>query len=396
MKRLICFILLLSTLLSAVLSSAACAFSVPVAPGLVIETLSPLSGQDIPLDAPSAILMEKETGTVIYEKEAHSRLCPASVTKIMTMLLIVEAIEDGTLRTDDIVTVSARAASFGGSCVYLETGEQMSVHDMLKCISVVSANDCAVAMAEFISGSEENFVKQMNRRAGELGLEHSHFSNCTGLFDDGEHFTTAYDVALMSRELIRHELIKEYTTIWMDSIRGGEFELSNTNKLVYWYPGCTGLKTGYTSTAKYCLSATAERNGTEYIAVIMHADSSDSRNDDAEALLDYAFANYRTIPLNDGSALPALPVELGSKSHVTLEYGGEAAAVVPKGGEPEYRLELQSSVSAPVKKGDALGSVTVSIGGKTVAKTPVLAAEDVERLGFFGLFGRLAGSLFGL
>ena len=376
MKRILCFVMIMS-----LLAGGSASAETPAVPAV---------------SAPAVVLMEKSTGTVLYEKNAQDTGFPASITKIMTMLLIAEAIESGSIQVDDTVTASKRAASFGGSCVYLEEGEQMSVRDMLKCIAVVSANDCAVAMAEFISGSEENFVKQMNSRAKELGLEHTHFSNCTGLFDDGEHFTTAYDVAVMSRELIQHELIKEYTTIWMDSIRGGEFELSNTNKLVYWYQGCTGLKTGYTSTAKYCLSATAERNGTEYIAVVMHADSSDSRNADAEALLNYAFANFRTVPLNDGSALPALPVELGSKSHVALAYGGEPTAVVPKGGDPEYCLELRSSVSAPVREGDILGSVTVSIGGETIARTPILAAESVERIGFFGLFGRLAGSLFGL
>ena len=348
MKRILCFVIILS-----LLSPGAAFAEAPAAPDI---------------SAPAAVLMEKSTGTVLFEKNAQDTGFPAS----------------------------KRAASFGGSCVYLEEGEQMSVRDMLKCIAVVSANDCAVAMVEFISGSEENFVKQMNSRGKELGLEHSHFSNCTGLFNDGEHFTTAYDVALLSRELISHELIKEYMTIWMDSIRGGEFELSNTNKLVYWYPGCTGLKTGYTSTAKYCLAATAERNGTEYIAVIMHADSSDARNADAEALLNYAFANYRTVPLNDGSPLPELPVELGNKSHVTLAYGEEPTAVVPKGGEPEYRLELRKAVSAPVHRGDKLGEVTASIDGKTIAVTPILADEDVERIGFFGIFGRLAGSLFGL
>ena len=272
MKRFICFFLLFAVLLCPAASA------------------EPLRDGDISISAPSAILMEKYTGEVLYEKNAHERIFPASVTKVMTMLLIVEDIESGKLKLDDTVTASARAASFGGSCVYLEEGEQMSVDDMLKCIAVVSANDCAIAMAEHISGTEQLFVERMNRRAGELGLEDTHFTGCTGLFDDGEHYTSAYDVAVMSRELIGHELIKNYTTIWMDSIRGGKFELSNTNKLVYWYQGCTGLKTGYTSTAMYCLSATAERDGVEYIAVVMHGDSIESRNNDAKALLNYGFA----------------------------------------------------------------------------------------------------------
>ncbi len=348
------------------------------------------------ISAPAAVLMEKETGTVIYAKNADEPGFPASITKIMTMLLIVEAIEAGSISVEDTVIASERAASFGGSCVYLEPGEQMSVRDMLKCIAVVSANDCAVAMAEHLAGSEEGFVKLMNKRAEELGMDNSHFSNCSGLFDDDAHYTTARDVAIMSRELISHELIKEYSTIWMDSIRGGEFELANTNKLVYWYPGCTGLKTGYTSTSRYCLSATAERNGIEYIAVIMHSETPEKRNAEAEALLDFAFAACRLIALNDGSPLPQLPVELGAKSHVALEYGGEQKALMPKGAEPDYAMELTQLVKAPVKKGDRLGSVKVSINGEQVAECPILAAEDVERIGFFGIFGRLAGSLVGL
>ena len=348
------------------------------------------------LSAPSAVLMEKETGAVLYEKNAREPGFPASVTKIMTMLLIIEAMESGAITADDIVTASARAASFGGSCVYLEEGEQMSVDEMLKCIAVVSANDCAVAMAEYLSGTEEVFVRRMNERAKELGLKNTHFSNCTGLFDDGEHFTTAYDVALMSRELIRHEAVKAYTTIWMDSIRGGSFELSNTNKLVYWYPGCTGLKTGYTSTALFCLSATAQRDGAEYIAVVMHAETSDARNRDAETLLNYAFANYRLLPLAEAGLPERLPVELGARDTVPLSLAGPGKLVVPRGGEPEYALRLLPQVAAPVRKGDRLGTLTVSLGGKTLAELPVCAGEAVPRLGYGGMLRRLAGSLVGL
>lgn len=346
--------------------------------------------------APSAILMEKETGTVLFEKKADEPGFPASVTKIMTLLLIMEAIDNGVFTPDDTVTASERAASFGGSCVYLEAGERMSVRDMLKCIAVVSANDCAVAMAEFLCGSEEAFVKKMNDRAKELGLQHTHFSNCTGLFDDGQHYTTARDVALMSRELIRHEAIKEYTTIWMDSIRDGSFDLANTNKLVYWYPGCTGLKTGYTSTARYCLSATAERNGVEYIAVVMHGETADSRNRDAETLLSYGFANFRLIPLSDTAPLPLLPVELGKRKSVSLRLDGPGYQVAEKGGEAGYELMLPSSVAAPVKEGQTIGTLRVTVGGQTLTEVSVCAAEDVQRIGFGGIFKKLALSLFGI
>ncbi len=354
-------------------------------------------GEALTVSAPSAVLMEKSTGTVLYEKNAHERRAPASVTKVMTLLLIAEDIESGRIALDDTVTASARAASFGGSCVYLEEGEQMSVSDMLKCIAVVSANDCAVAMAEHLSGTEEVFVERMNRRAEELGLQDTHFTNCTGLFDDEEHYTSAWDIAVMSRELISHEFIKDYTTIWMDSIRGGEFELSNTNKLVYWYPGCTGLKTGFTNRAMYCLSATAEREGVEYIAVILHGESIESRNADARALLNYAFANYRLCSLRPAEALPELPVELGKAERVKLRVEGDEAALVPQGGgEPAFQLSLPEKVTAPVRAGDEVGTLTVTLEGETLAQLPVAAAEDVARIGFGGVLLRLARALVGL
>lgn len=378
MKRFVCFLLCFAVLLPC------CAYA------------APLKDSQLDINAPAAVLMEKSTGQVLYEKNAHRRCFPASITKIMTMLLIVEDIESGTLSLDDTVTASARASSFGGSCVYLAEGEQMSVSEMLKCIAVVSANDCAVAMAEHISGSEELFVERMNQRAAQLGLADTHFTGCTGLFDEKDHYTTAYDVAVMSRELIRHDLIKEYSTIWMDSIRGGEFELSNTNKLVYWYDGCTGLKTGYTSASKYCLSATAERDGLEFIAVVMGGDSSDSRNDDATFLLNYAFAGFELCPLRPERPLGDITVEMGEKRSARLEYGGDEFALVGKtGAQPEFSLSVESKVRAPVLKGQRLGTLTVTLGGTTVAQVPVCAAEDVPRIGYFGIVKRLAGSLFG-
>lgn len=380
MKRLFSFLLVLSALLACP-AQALAADSTPV-PSVA---------------APSAILMEKCTGEILYEKNAHERCAPASVTKVMTMLLIAEDLEAGKVKLEDIVTTSKRAASFGGSCVYLAEGEKMSVDEMLKCIAVVSANDCAVAMAEHLSGSEDAFVQRMNARAEELGLKDTHFTNCTGLFDDEEHYTSAYDVALMSRELLKHDFIKDYTTIWMDSIRNGEFGLSSTNRLVYYYSGCTGLKTGYTSAAKYCISATAERDGAEYIAVVMHSESADSRNADAQAMLDFAFANYTLCPLRPSESLPELRVGMGKKDSVAVKLSGDEYAVVPKtGGAAEYTIDLPSSVTAPVSAGERLGTLTVRSGGKVVANLPILAAEDVRRVGYFGILKMLLGGMVGL
>lgn len=357
-----------------------------------------LKDGDIDISAPSAVLTEKETGQVIYEKNAHERMPPASVTKVMTMLLIVEAIDSGELELSDTVTASERAASFGGSCVYLEEGEKMSVDEMLKCIAVVSANDCAVAMAEHMCGTEQAFVAKMNERAAELGMEDTHFTNCTGLFDDDEHYSTAYDIALMSKELISHELIKDYTTIWMDFIRNGEFGLTNTNKLVYCYDGCTGLKTGFTSLAMYCLSATAMRDGVEYIAVIMHADSVDKRNADAKTLLNYAFANYTVCPLRLNTPLPYVAVELGVESAVQPEYSGAEAVLIKKQGigDLDYSLELYDEVAAPLSRGDELGLLRVKINGEEAYTVKLIASHDVPRMDFGDIFLSVVSSFLGI
>lgn len=363
-----------------------------------VYAINTLTDDDIDISAPSAILMEKVTGEVIYDKNSHERLPPASVTKVMTMLLIVEAVERGDISLDDTVIASERAASFGGSCVFLEEGEKMSVAEMLKCICVVSANDCAVAMAEYLCGSEQAFVARMNDRARELGLKDTNFKNCTGLFDDDEHYTSAYDIAVMSRELIRHDMIKDYTTIWMDTIRGGEFGLSNTNKLVYYYDGCTGLKTGFTEKAMYCLSATAEREGVEYIAVIMHADTIDKRNNDAKALLSYGFANYRLMPLRSPDVLPPVRVTLGSADSVQPVYDGAEAALVPKSGagEVSYELDLPDTLPAPVEKGQQIGTLRVVSDGKELYSVKLLADSSVARASFGRTLLELVKSYVGL
>ncbi|MGM9591195.1 MAG: D-alanyl-D-alanine carboxypeptidase family protein [Oscillospiraceae bacterium] len=380
MKRLIC------TVLAALMLSA---------PAYAIETLN---DDAIDISAPSAILTEKVTGEVIYEKNSHERIPPASVTKVMTLLLIIEAIDRGDISLEDTVIASARAASFGGSCVFLEEGEKMSVHEMLKCIAVVSANDCAVAMAEHLCGSEQAFVQKMNERAAQLGLKDTHFCNCTGLFEDPEHYSSAYDIAVMSRELIKHELIKDYTTIWMDTIRNGEFGLSNTNKLVYYYEGCTGLKTGFTDEAMYCLSATAERDGVEFIAVIMHGETIEARNDDAKALLNYGFANCKLCPLRSPDVLPPVSVTLGSADSVQPVYDGPEAALIAKNGAGEvgYSLELPESVAAPVAQGQRIGTLKVMLNGEAFREVPLLAGSSVESADFGGVLLHLLKGFVGM
>ncbi len=355
------------------------------------------SEAQISVDAPSAVLMERSTGTVIYEKNAHEKLAPASVTKVMTLLLVVEALTDGTLTLDTMITASEHAAGMGGSQIWLESGESMSVHEMLKCVAVSSANDCAVALAEHLAGSEEAFVSRMNERAAELGMENTHFTNCTGLHDDPQHLTTAYDIALMSRELMGHDLIREYTTIWTDTVRGGEFGLSNTNRLIRHYEGATGVKTGYTSLAGHCLAASAMRDGVEYIAVVLHAESSDVRFQSATALLNYAFANFTLTPLRQGEPLPPVPVELGSAESVQPVADGAGAILTPKGGaELRWETELTERVTAPVAKGDALGQLRLYRGEELLAEIPLTAADDIPRLTTWQIFMDLVRCLGGI
>ena len=343
------------------------------------------------VDAPAALLMEKETGTVLFAKGEHQQLEPASVTKVMTLLLVMEAIDSGQLHWNDTVTASAHACSMGGSQIWLKENEQMSVADMVKAVCVVSANDCAVALAEAVAGSEEAFVEKMNRRAAELGMADTTFQNATGLPAQG-HLTSAYDIALMSRELVlRHPDIRRYTTIWMDTLRNGASQLVNTNKLIRFYEGATGLKTGSTDSALYCLSATAERDGMELISVIMKDATSAQRFEDAKSLLSYGFSAYALKAIVPEEALPPIPVELGTQATVqpVLGEGNVLLLEKSKAGALTQTVELAGSASAPVAAGDRLGTLTVTAGEETVAEIPILAGETVPRITFSQMLVRL-------
>ena len=370
------------------LAALALATALLASPALAAE------GAEPEVSAPAAVLMEKRTGTVLFASGEDERRAPASVTKVMTLLLAAEAVERGDIALEDAVTASQRAQSMGGSQIWLEAGEEMSVSELIKCVAVVSANDCAVALAEHIAGSKAAFVERMNARAAELGLQNTHFTNCTGLFDDAEHYTSALDLAVMSRELLGLEWIKDYTTIWTDSVRGGEFGLANTNKLLRSLPGCTGLKTGWTTAAGYCVAASAEREGTEYIAVIMGAESSESRNADAAALIEYGFANYTLCPALD-SALPPVPVEGGEAGSVQPGLSGEDGILLPKGSAQslERHVSLPESVSAPVEEGQRLGTLTLSARGEILREIPLTARSSVPRLTSFGVLARLLRTL---
>ena len=334
------------------------------------------------VEAPSALLMEKETGTVLFAKDEHAKLEPASVTKVMTLLLVMEAIDGGTLGYDDIVTASAHACSMGGSQIWLKENERMSVRDMLKAVCVVSANDCAVALGEHLVGSEDAFVEKMNRRAQELGMHDTTFKNATGLPAEG-HVSSAHDIALMSRELmLHHPDIRQYTTLWMDSLRNGESELVNTNKLIRFYEGATGLKTGSTDAARYCLSATAERGGMELIAVIMKGTTSAQRFEDAKTLLNHGFATYSLTHILPESPLPPIAVKLGTQATVqpVLGEGNTLLLEKEKAGTLQQTITLTESVEAPIAQGMQLGLLTVTSGSETVAEIPLLAGEDVPRI----------------
>ena len=346
----------------------------------------------------SALLMDVATGTVLYEQNAHQALPPASVTKVMTMLLIMEAIDDGRIRWEDSVTASETAAAKGGSQIFLKVGETMTVSDMVKSIAVSSANDCACAMAEHIAGSEEAFVEKMNARAAELGMKDTHFVNCTGL-DDGadadQHKTSAHDIAVMSRQLLKnHPKITEFTTIWMDTVRDGSFGLSNTNKLVRFYSGATGLKTGFTQGAGYCLSASAKREGLELIAVVMGCETSQERFAACKSLLDYGFASFSLVsPQMPEDA--QVPVVLGTADTVTAVPGEDAQILIEKSQQNTVttRVELDEAVTAPVSQGQKLGTLSLLAGDQVIAQVPLVAAQPGAKLSWGQMFKRVIKSI---
>ena len=362
--------------------------------------LGALPAQAANLDVPgkSALLMDVATGQVLYEQNAHEPLPPASVTKVMTMLLVMEAIDSGKIGWNDTVTASEAAAAKGGSQIYLKVGETMSVTDMVKSIAVSSANDCACAMAEHIAGSEAAFVQRMNQRAKELGMNDTNFVNCTGLDDEAEakdHKTSAYDIALMSRQLLKyHPDIKKFTTIWMDTVRDGAFGLSNTNKLVRFYSGATGLKTGFTSGAGYCLSASAQRDGMELVAVVMGCETSAQRFAACKSMLDYGFANFALIsPQFQGDL--EIPVKLGSQQKVKAVPGEEAQLLMDKSQRDMVTtdFQLEERVTAPVSRGQRLGTMTVRAGEQILAQIPLVAETGVSRLTWSDLFVKLLARL---
>ncbi len=346
------------------------------------------------VECKSAILMEASTGKILFEQNADEALPPASVTKVMTLLLIMEEIEAGRLKYDDPITASAHACSMGGSQIFLKEGEVMSAEDMIKSVVIASANDAAVALAEHVSGSEEAFVERMNQRAAELGMQNTHFENTNGLDDTAKnHVTSARDIALMSQALLRYDRITEFSSIWMDTIRDGEFGLTNTNRLVRFYRGATGLKTGSTSKAGFCISATAKRDGMSLICVIMGAPSRDIRNATATKLLDFGFANY-ILYRQPAGRMEGIRVKGGVCESTDASYP-EFCAVVKKNevGRIEIKTELPESVQAPVEKGTSLGRIVYALDGRELGVCEISADETVQKISFWGIVWRILGAM---
>lgn len=395
MKRFFAF--LLALIVGACQVSASSEEIVPVSDGsFEISVYDPFgedllaSAETLGLDCVSAILMEERTGTVLYEENADAALPPASVTKIMTLLLVMEALDGGAVKLDDRVRISANAASMGGSQVFLEEGEEMSLEDLLKSVVIASANDAAVALAEHIAGSEEAFVARMNERAAELGAVTARFENTNGLDDTAvEHVLSARDIAILSRELISHREILKYSSIWMDTIRDGAFGLTNTNRLVRFYRGCTGLKTGSTSKAGFCVSVTAERDGLSLICVVMGAPSRDVRNASATKLLDWGFSQFASVAIEPETVEP-VRVTGGIVQSVDVSYP-PYVAVVPRSQASNVRQEISvvPSVSAPVACGDSLGEVVYFCGDRELHRAELRAEGNVPRITYAELLRRL-------
>ncbi len=358
----------------------------------------PTAGSALTVKAKSSILMDVNSGKIMYENNSHEKMPPASITKIMTLILVMEAIEDGKIAINDNVTTSDHAASMGGSQIWLEPNEKMSVDDLLKATCVASANDAATALAEYVAGSEEAFVQMMNDKAAELGMKDTVFKNCTGLDADG-HVSTAADIATMSRVLIKHDIIRKYSTIWMDSLRNGETQLVNTNRLVRFYDGATGLKTGTTDKAGCCLSATAERNGLELVAVVMGSDSSNDRFNAARTLLDFGFANWEMYKVKfDFSEVKPVKVKNGVKDEVKLSLPKEKPVLISKGkgSALKQKLILEESVEAKVGKGQELGKVQILLDDKVIGEYPLCADSNVEKMTFGNAFGMLIKCIVGI
>ena len=350
------------------------------------------------ITAPSAVLMETSSGKILFEKNPHEQRPCASITKVMTMLLVCEAIDNGKLSLDDTITASAHAASMGGSDIWLEEGETMSADDMIKATVVASANDAAVALAEHLCGSEEVFVEKMNEKASQLGMKDTVFKNCNGLDEDG-HITSAYDVAVMSRELMKHEMIFDYTSIWLDNLRDGKTQIVNTNKLLKTYNGIPGLKTGTTNDAGCCMSASATRGDMSLVAVVLGCNSGKERFSDAAALLDYGFANFSVTQLKAPEDLPkTIKVENGMQGNIGIGCDVNASIVLDKNSSSKIvsKIDLPESIEAPVVSGQKLGTVTYSLDGNAVKSFEITALQDAEKISFASVFSVLLNSIISL
>lgn len=389
MKKLLCLVISLFILGSmtvaasdAVTVSSECDIGDIEVPLSAVQTNAAI-GQTLDIKAKSAILMEPNTGEILYESNSDEKLSPASITKIMSLLLVMEAIDRKDFDLETVVTASEHACSMGGSQIWLEPGEAMTVDDLLKATVIASANDACVALGEQIAGSEEGFVALMNERARELGMNATTFKNCTGLDAEG-HLTSAHDVAVMSSELIKHDLIKNYSTVWMDSLRDGKSELVNTNKLVRFYKGTTGLKTGTTSIAKYCLSATAERDGLKLVAVIMAGDTSTDRFEGAKKLLDYGFANYSFSEINSELSEKQVAVSKGEKKNVKVSADGTVSLLLPKSAKNNITrtVEWNKNITAPIKKGQVVGYVNIFNGEENIGRIEIKACEEIKKRNF--------------